>query len=178
LRDFMRVVRFVLHQEVQREGLLLLQIRFLVGGRAELRMLQRAKHSDLFSAVGALHSSVQSAETRRGSRRGMLWLRSEEDLSWDWLNLTARPTIRPNLRKENVGRPLSDNLTFPGVGSRALDPGRSSSAAIRDGAGASLKMNAFPTSPMSGYRRQQSPVVRRSASNVIAHLPQHRERSC
>jgi len=81
----MRVMRFVLHQEVQREGLLLLQVRFLVGGRAELRMLQRAKHPDLFSAESALHSSAQSAETRRGNSRGRPWLRSEEYLKWEWV---------------------------------------------------------------------------------------------
>jgi hypothetical protein len=73
----------VLHQEVQRESLLLLQVRFLVGGRAELRMLQRAQHPDLFSAESALHSSVQSAETRGQSSRGRPRPWSEEHLNWD-----------------------------------------------------------------------------------------------
>jgi hypothetical protein len=79
----MCAVLLVLHQEVQRESFLLLQVRFLVGGRAELGMLQRTQHPDLFSAESALHSSVQSAETRSGTSRGTPWLRSEEHLSWD-----------------------------------------------------------------------------------------------
>jgi hypothetical protein len=60
---------FVLDQEVQRESLLLLQIRFLMGGGAKLRMLERAKHADPLPAVSALHSSVPSAETRSQTSR-------------------------------------------------------------------------------------------------------------
>ncbi len=50
------------------ESFLLLEIRFLVGSRAELCMFQLTKHPDVFSAVSALHSSLQSAETRNPSR--------------------------------------------------------------------------------------------------------------
>jgi len=57
----MRVVRFVLHQEVQREGLLLFQVRFLAGGLAEtphaaareaLRSFFRSKRTPFVSSIG------------------------------------------------------------------------------------------------------------------------------
>src|SRR4029077_10801447 len=87
LRNLMRGPLLVLHQEVQRQGLLLLLVGFLVGGRAEFRMLQLAKHPDLLSAVSALHSSVQSAETRSPSSRRTPWVPIRNYLNCGHLNL-------------------------------------------------------------------------------------------
>jgi hypothetical protein len=89
-------VLLVLHQEVERQSLLLLHVRFLVGGRAEFRMLQFAQHPDLFSAVSALHSSIQSAETRSPNSQRTPWVRSGEYPKRGRLNV-ALPGARPSM---------------------------------------------------------------------------------
>ena len=56
-------------------------------------MLQLAKHPDLLSAVSALHSSVQSAETRSPSSRRTPWVPIRNYLNCGHLNLKSGVAI-------------------------------------------------------------------------------------